>query len=243
MAQAAIATPRVRQLPLALLADRDDDTRRMYATFLQQGTCDVDEAEDGREALAKALTRHPSIVITETRLPGIDGYELCRMLRADEQTRSIPILFVTGDARIEQTERAEACGADAVLVKPCLPERLAAEIRRVLVASAEMRTRAADVRTRARAQVSRADSALERSREAIRRTIASRSFHRESTTDPPIPPLTLVCPSCDHALRYLRSHVGGVSARHAEQWDYFECSSGCGTFQYRHRTRKLRRVS
>ena len=52
----------------------------------------------------------------------------------------------------------------------------------------------------------------------------------------------LVCPSCDQALKYLRSHIGGVSARHLEQWDYFECPAGCGSFQYRERTKKLRKV-
>jgi hypothetical protein len=47
---------------------------------------------------------------------------------------------------------------------------------------------------------------------------------------------------CDLTLRYLRSHIGGVNARNPEQWDYFECARGCGTFQYRERTRKLRKV-
>jgi len=54
-------------------------------------------------------------------------------------------------------------------------------------------------------------------------------------------PPELTCPSCDRALYFDSSYVGGVSNRHAEQWDYFTCST-CGTFQYRQRTRKLRRV-
>jgi two-component system cell cycle response regulator DivK len=230
-------------LPLALLVDRDGDTRRMYATFLQQqGACEVDEAEDGREALAKALTQHPNVVVTETRLPGMNGFELCRILRSDEQTRQIPIVLVTGDAYIREKQRAAACGADAVLVKPCLPEQLAAEIRRVLGDSRDALARSRTARELAAMQVANADARLERSRTVIRRAIASRTFQRLSTTTPPIPPVTLVCPTCDRALQYLRSHIGGVSARYAEQWDYFECTGGCGTFQYRHRTRKLRRV-
>ena len=55
-------------------------------------------------------------------------------------------------------------------------------------------------------------------------------------------PPALVCPDCNKALKYLRSHVGGVNARQPEQWDYFECGTGCGTFQFRERTRKLRKV-
>jgi len=53
----------------------------------------------------------------------------------------------------------------------------------------------------------------------------------------------LVCPNCDRALQYVRSHVGGVSARLSEQWDYYTCHGACGTFQYRQRTRRLRQVA
>jgi len=243
MPEIVVPAPRFDHLPLALLVDRDSETRRLYSTFLRQAICEVDEAEDGREALAKALTRHPSIIITETRLPGMNGFDLCRILRADEQTRSIPIVFVTGDAFAHDTKRAEASGADAVLVKPCLPERLAQEVRRVLAASREALTRARTARLIATVQVTKADAVLDRSRDSVRRVIASRTFQRLSTMNPPLTPLTLVCPNCDRPLQYLRSHLGGVSARQAEQWDYFECAGGCGTFQYRHRTRKLRRVT
>src|SRR5690349_15896226 len=113
---------------LALLVDRDPDTRQMYAEFLRQSQCEIDEAEDGREALAKALAHHPDIIVTETRLPGINGFDLCRLLRDDEMTREIPIVFVTGDAYAQDVKHAESAGADAVLVKPCLPEKLATEI-------------------------------------------------------------------------------------------------------------------
>jgi hypothetical protein len=51
-----------------------------------------------------------------------------------------------------------------------------------------------------------------------------------------------VCPECNKPLKYVRSHIGGVTAQNSEQWDYFGCTGGCGTFQFRERTRKLRRV-
>jgi len=70
----------------------------------------------------------------------------------------------------------------------------------------------------------------------------NKSLYRHYTSTPPVPAPTLLCPICDQPLRYTQSYMGGVSAKHAEQWDYFECSGGCGTFQYRQRTRKLRRV-
>jgi CheY-like chemotaxis protein len=229
-------------LPLALLVDRDPDTRKMYAEFLRLSACDVEEAEDGREALAKAIARHPDVVITETRLPGINGFDLCQLLRRDPSTTKIPIVFVTGDAFEGDVRRAERAGADAVLTKPCLPEKLLGEIRRVLQYSNELRARGATVRAKFTEQAERSQELIDRSHGHLRRVMLSRAHKRADTTEPPTVPPALICPQCDLPLRYLHSHVGGVSARHPEQWDYFECTAGCGTFQYRERTRKLRKV-
>jgi CheY-like chemotaxis protein len=214
----------------------------MYAEYLAYTACEIEEAEDGRDALAKALTRHPDIIVTETRLPGIDGFELCRLLRSDPGTQTIPILFVTGDAFEAQVRRAEAAGADAVLVKPCLPEQLLEEMQRLLTQSSALRHRARQIRERLSTQVTKSAELHERARRVTTRVMLSRAHRRVDTTTPPTAAPTLRCPSCDTVLRYLRSHVGGVSEKNAEQWDYFECGTGCGTFQYRQRTRKLRRV-
>src|SRR5690242_3653788 len=97
---------------LALLADRDGDTRLMYAEFLRRVPYRIDEAEDGYEALAKAITHEPSIIVTETRLPGLSGLELCRQLRSNPFTTAIPIVFLTGDALEHERRLAESAGAD-----------------------------------------------------------------------------------------------------------------------------------
>jgi CheY-like chemotaxis protein len=238
----AVHTPAPDHPPLALLVDRDPDTRKMYAEYLRLWACDVDEAGDGREALAKAITRHPDVVVTETRLPGINGFDLCQLLRRDPSTTRIPIVFVTGDAFEGDLRRAERSGADAVLTKPCLPEKLLAEIRRVLQLSAELRTRGNNARAKFAEQAERSQVLIDRSHGHMRRVMLSRAHKRADTTEPPTTPPALICPQCDLPLKYVHSHVGGVSARHPEQWDYFECTAGCGTFQYRERTRKIRRV-
>jgi CheY-like chemotaxis protein len=223
--------------PLALLVDRDFETRKLYAEYLTLCACVVEEAEDGREALAKAIARQPDVIVAETRLPGLSGIDLCHLLRQDASTRSIPIVFVTGDAFQNQVKCAQA-GADAVLMKPCLPETVFAEILRLLDQPAEQRERTRTLREKPNGD---AESVV-RSRMLPRRPILSRTHNRLDTTEPPNAPPILVCPVCDHALRYYRSHVGGVNARHSEQWDYFDCSNGCGTFQYRQRTRRMRKV-
>lgn len=230
------------QPQLALLADADADTRQMYAEYLKLGAWAIDEAEDGREALALAIGHHPDVIVTETRLPGISGYDLCSMLRRDVATRAIPILVVTADAVAENLARAERVGADRVLVKPCLPETLSAEVHALMARSSDLRARSIKVRGTVGDQLSRSQRLLERSAESRRKYALSHALDRHDTLTPPITPPALICPLCDRALAYQRSHIGGVSARHLEQWDYFECAAGCGTFQYRERTRKLRKV-
>ena len=223
--------------PLALLVDRDADTRQMYAEFLRRSAYEIDEAEDGREALAKALTRHPDVIVTETRLPGMNGFEFCRLLRDDTATRDIAILFVTGDAFDSDATRAQRVGADAVLVKPCLPEHLAKEIRRVLLLSTQVRERARAAREQASMQVVASGELAPSSPAAVRRVMLSRAHRRHDTTEPATTPPALLCPTCDQPLKYMKSHIGGVSERHAEQWDYFECAAGTGRCRTRRRTR------
>lgn len=240
--ESSLTAPSRHDSMLALLVDRDDDTRGMYAEFLRAASWTVEQAADGREALAKAISLRPRVVITETRLPGINGFDLCGILRQDSITSEIPILVVTADAYPSDLERAHASGADVVLVKPCLPDRLGAEIRRVLAQSHDIRLRARETRYAVAEQLLRAEDALGRSRTITRKYNLKLTHKRGDTTSPPVMPPALFCPMCDISLAYQRSHVGGVSIRHQEQWDYFTCPTGCGTFQYRARTRKLRKV-
>jgi DNA-binding response OmpR family regulator len=226
----------------ALLVDRDPATRRMYAEYFAYASWVIEEADDGREALAKAITSLPDIIVTNTRLPGINGFDLCTLLRRDAATRAIPIVVVTGDTLDADVKRAHIAGADAVLVNPCLPETLLTEIRRLLEQSSSLRERSRLARERLHDEFLRSDRLIERSREMGRRTMLSKTHTRHDTTTPSVQPPALVCPDCDLPLRYLRSHIGGVNARNPEQWDYFECTRGCGSFQYRERTRKLRKV-
>jgi len=119
----AVHTPAPDHPPLALLVDRDPDTRKMYAEYLRLWACDVDEAGDGREALAKAITRHPDVVVTETRLPGINGFDVCQLLRRDPSTTRIPIVFVTGDAFEADLRRAERSGYSGVVAGAAIRAR------------------------------------------------------------------------------------------------------------------------
>jgi CheY-like chemotaxis protein len=216
-----------------LIVDPDDDARALYRTSLQLNGCTVVEASDGRDALTKALMQPPALVLTEVRLPFLDGCALCDILRRDRATARVPILVVTADARPTTAERARTAGAGAVLVKPTTPEQLLAETGRLLD-SREFAPIAAGATATVLSDAAPARQSGSR---------MSKSFARFMTTTPPAAPPQLVCPSCDQPLTYEHSHVGGVSARNAEQWDQYFCPAACGTFQYRHRTRKLRHIA
>jgi two-component system, chemotaxis family, chemotaxis protein CheY len=211
-----------------LVVDADDDTRSLYRESLRLAGCDVVDAADGREALVKALTHRPALVVTETRLPMFDGYALCEVLRRDSMTRGVPILVVTTETRPTELDRARESGADGVLVKPVPPDALLKEIRRLL-RHPEKRNESVTTNLNA--------TRLPNQR---RRKSLAKAHPRFETDAPPATPPTLVCPSCDRPLIYERSHVGGVSSRHPEQWDDYTCPASCGTFVYRQRTRKLR---
>ena len=99
----AHASPSNREHCLALLVDRDPDSRQMYAEFLRHAAYEVEQAEDGREALAKAISQRPHVIITETQLPGIDGYRLCELLRTDAATQSSVSTGFTSVARCANT--------------------------------------------------------------------------------------------------------------------------------------------
>jgi two-component system, cell cycle response regulator DivK len=216
---------------LILVVDPDPDTRAMYVAGLALAGWNADGVTDGREALAKAISYRPAAIVTETRVPRLNVLELCRLLRSDPDTHHIPILVVTGDAEQRRIAAAEEAGADRVLIKPCLPDELVRAIKATLSAA----------RDRQVPRVVTAHGSTSRSISSGR--ALSKRHQRFQSTMPPSRPPELHCPRCDQPLTYQKSHIGGVSAKHSEQWDHYECSSGCGQFLYRQRTRKLRDVS
>jgi CheY-like chemotaxis protein len=120
--------------PLILVVDDFEDNRAMYVQYLGFEGFRVIEAENGREALDKAVAQQPDLVVMDLSLPVMDGWEATRRLKADERTRHITVVALTGHALEGQSQRARAAGCDAYLTKPCLPEHLVSEIRRMLAA-------------------------------------------------------------------------------------------------------------
>src|SRR5258706_309971 len=190
-----------------LIADQDADTRLLYRDGLFRGE-DVVEATDGRDALAKAFVHVPSLVLTELRLPFVDGVELCDILRRDVLTRFVPILVVTGDVRPAALERAQQAGADAVLVKPTSLELIRVEVRRLLEKSAALRQKSAAILQES-AEQQRVSAILLARSIGRTRIMLSHAYRREVSAPPPPPAPWLVGALSGGRLASRRDRCGG----------------------------------
>jgi two-component system cell cycle response regulator DivK len=118
--------------PLVLIVEDDPETRRFYVDGLKLHGFRTAEAHNGYQALEKAFATRPDLVLADIEIPGIDGIELCRRLRADLRTRDVPVLAVTGYEERRYRDRAMTAGADRVLIKPCEPDRLVRDVRELV---------------------------------------------------------------------------------------------------------------
>jgi PAS domain S-box-containing protein len=118
---AAPATP--RRLRIVLVEDNPDG-REMLRAFLELDGHEVHEAADGPSGLERAFSLRPDAVIIDIGLPGLDGYELARRLRATEAGRASWLVALTGYGQPQDRRQAEAAGFDVHLVKPISPERV-----------------------------------------------------------------------------------------------------------------------
>ena len=118
--------------PLILVVDDFADNREMFMEFLAFSGFRVAEAATGREALERAFQLLPDVILMDLSLPELDGLEATRCLKSDERTKRIPIVALTGHVLAGRSREAKEAGCDAFLAKPCLPDALVCEIRRIL---------------------------------------------------------------------------------------------------------------
>jgi two-component system cell cycle response regulator DivK len=118
--------------PLILIVEDDLETRQGYVEALQLHGFRTEDAHNGYQALEKAFAATPDLIVADIAVPGIDGIELCRRLRADIRTREVPVLAVTGYEDRRYHDRAILAGANRVLTKPCELETLIREIHELV---------------------------------------------------------------------------------------------------------------
>ena len=116
-----------RRRPVVLLAEDHEDTRRVYGLILRHFGFDVEEAATGEEAIEIARVRHPSLVLMDIGLPGIDGWQTGRILKADPETTNIPLIAFS--ARVDSTDDLLGRATfDGYITKPVSPLDLARRV-------------------------------------------------------------------------------------------------------------------
>jgi DNA-binding NarL/FixJ family response regulator len=115
-----------------LVVDDEPNLLRAVAACLKAEDYEVSTARSGYEALMHLAQSVPDLIISDIRMPGMDGYKLARQLRASQRTALVPIVFLT--AKDDTADRIEGfrAGIDAYLTKPFEPDELIAVVRGIL---------------------------------------------------------------------------------------------------------------
>ena len=115
-----------------LVIEDHEDNRRILRDLLTSAGYEPLEAVTGEEGVALAETHRPDLILMDIQLPGLDGYEATRRIKANPALRHIPIIAVTSYALSGDDVKARAAGCDAYVTKPFSPRALLAKVRECL---------------------------------------------------------------------------------------------------------------
>jgi CheY-like chemotaxis protein len=119
-----------------LVADDSVTIRKVVELTFSDEDVQITAVGDGLQALESARAARPDIVISDVFMPGLDGYELCERMKADASLRSVPFLLLKGAFARFDEERARACGADGVIVKPFEAREMVTKVKELIEAAA-----------------------------------------------------------------------------------------------------------
>ncbi len=122
-----------------LVIEDQEDNRQILRDLLASADFEVIEAEDGEAGLAAAAAHRPDLILMDIQLPGLDGYEATRRLKADATLHAIPVIAITAYELNEAEDKARAAGCDAYIAKPFSPRQLLAKVREYLPPAAPTR--------------------------------------------------------------------------------------------------------
>jgi two-component system cell cycle response regulator DivK len=115
-----------------LVVEDQEDNRQILRDLLTSADFEVIEAVDGEAGLAAAASHRPDLVLMDIQLPGLDGYEATRRIKANSALRAIPVIAVTSYGLAGDADKALAAGCDAYISKPYSPRQLLAKVREYL---------------------------------------------------------------------------------------------------------------
>ncbi|MBI4611444.1 MAG: response regulator [Candidatus Rokubacteria bacterium] len=115
-----------------LVVEDQEDNRRIVRDLLMSAGYETIEAATGEEGIALAEAHRPDLILMDIQLPGLDGYEAARRIKANPALRGIPVIAVTSYALSGDEARALEAGCDAYVAKPFSPRELLSRIREFL---------------------------------------------------------------------------------------------------------------
>ncbi len=119
-------------MPKILIAEDEPDIRELVALILELDGYEIVQARDGQDAVEKARTERPDLILMDVRMPRMTGYEACETLKADPATQHIPVVFLSAKGQAGEVEAGLRAGAVAYLLKPFDAEDLLAQVKRIL---------------------------------------------------------------------------------------------------------------
>ena len=120
----------MEQNPKILVVDDEERIRRLVRMYLERNSFDVEESEDGQDALDKALNNHYDLIVLDLMLPGMDGRDVCASLR--QQGKEVPIIMLTASGDEMNRIHGFEVGADDYVVKPFSPRELVMRVKALL---------------------------------------------------------------------------------------------------------------
>jgi CheY-like chemotaxis protein len=118
--------------PRVLVVDDDPQVRKLVSLNFELDGYDVVSAAGGAEALAEVARQRPDVMVCDVMMPGMDGLEVVRRLRADPKTASLPVVMVSAKAQRSDLTEGKSAGADAYVTKPFDPQDLLDAVAKLL---------------------------------------------------------------------------------------------------------------
>ncbi len=114
-----------------LIAEDERDIRELITFALRYNGYEVVSAKDGEEALELALKEYPDLVLLDIRMPRMNGYEVCRLIKENEATNHIPVVFISAKGQEKEVQEGLEAGATDYILKPFSPDHLVERVAKL----------------------------------------------------------------------------------------------------------------
>ena len=118
--------------PLVLVAEDERDIRELIVITLELEGFNVVEVPNGEEAVKKAKEIRPDLILMDVRMPKMTGYEACKVLKSEEATKEIPVVFLSAKGQETEVNTGLELGAEEYLLKPFAPDELSGRVTQIL---------------------------------------------------------------------------------------------------------------